>query len=128
MNHDLTSRPLDLLRLTLAALIGAHGWARLLGDGVEPFGKWLNSEGIPLGHETAIAITGLEVAGSALFAVRKMVFPLSLLFSTLYLMGILMLHRKFGWWVVGRGRNGSEYSVLLIAALLTVGLDELGSD
>ncbi len=30
------------------------------------------------------------------------------------------MHAKEGWFVVGVGRNGSEYSVLLIAALLAV--------
>jgi putative oxidoreductase len=33
-------------------------------------------------------------------------------------MGILLVHRHDGWFVVGGGRNGVEYSVLLIAVLL----------
>ncbi|NOT35288.1 MAG: hypothetical protein HOP12_14180 [Candidatus Eisenbacteria bacterium] len=33
----------------------------------------------------------------------------------------LTVHAKAGWFVVGAGRNGAEYSVLLIVALLCVG-------
>ncbi len=36
-------------------------------------------------------------------------------------MGIVLVHAPAGWFVVGHGRNGMEYSVLLIAALLCVG-------
>ena len=33
-------------------------------------------------------------------------------------MGIVLVHAPSGWFVVGGGRNGMEYSVLLIAVLL----------
>jgi putative oxidoreductase len=36
------------------------------------------------------------------------------------LVGIFILHIKDGWYVVGGGRNGVEFNVLLIAALLTI--------
>jgi putative oxidoreductase len=35
-------------------------------------------------------------------------------------MGIIMVHAREGWFVVGAGRNGVEFNVLLIAAFLTV--------
>ncbi len=34
--------------------------------------------------------------------------------------GIAMVHAKEGWFVVGGGRNGAEYSVLLIGIMLAV--------
>jgi putative oxidoreductase len=34
--------------------------------------------------------------------------------------GIIMVHLKDGWFVVGRGRNGIEFNFLLIFSLLTV--------
>ncbi len=34
--------------------------------------------------------------------------------------GIVVLHSLEGWFVVGSGRNGSEYSFLIIASLFTI--------
>ncbi|MBY0416565.1 MAG: hypothetical protein K2W88_00690, partial [Pararheinheimera sp.] len=38
----------------------------------------------------------------------------------IYATGIAILHAKVGWFVVGPGRNGAEYSALLILLLLSV--------
>lgn len=111
-----------ILRLTVAALIAIHGWHRLLNAGVEPFGVWLQTQAMPFGFWVAAAITALEMIGSALLAVGRKVRLLCGVFAILYAMGILLLHAAEGWFVVGAGRNGAEYSVLLIVALLCVGL------
>lgn len=111
-----------LLRITLAVLIGIHGWFRLLNGGIEPFGVWLSGQGIPFGFWVASAITVLEILGSALLAFGFKVRLICGAFAALYAMGILLLHAGEGWFVVGAGRNGAEYSVLLIVALLCVGL------
>lgn len=39
-------------------------------------------------------------------------------------MGLILMPRPAGWFVVGLGRNGMEYSVLLIIALLCVGFHD----
>lgn len=109
------------LRILLAGLIAAHGWARLLTGGVVPFGGWLQSQGIPLGPVIAAAITAVEILGSVLFAAGRLVFPLSLGFAGIYIVGIILVHLPEGWFVVGLGRNGAEYSVLLVACLILVG-------
>ena len=109
------------LRLVLAGLIAAHGWARLFAGGVEPFGRFLDSQGLPFGLAIAWGVTLIEIAGTLLFALGRWVFPLSILYSAIYAAGIALVHAKAGWFVVGLGRNGMEYSVLLIAALLSVG-------
>lgn len=111
-----------VLRLLLAGLIAAHGWARLIAGGVVPFGQFLESEGWPTGVLIASAITGLEIAGSLLLALGRLVLPLTLAFAGVYAMGIVLVHAEAGWFVVGLGRNGMEYSVLLIVCLLLVGL------
>jgi putative oxidoreductase len=110
------------LRLLLAGLIAAHGWARWYYGGVAPFGTWLDGLGFPFGMAIAAGVTVVEIAGTPLFAAGRLVLPLSLLYSAIYLMGIALVHAKAGWFVVGLGRNGMEYSVLLIAGLLIVGL------
>ena len=40
--------------------------------------------------------------------------------------GLFMVHAPFGWFVVGAGRNGMEYSALLIVCLLLVGWQHRG--
>ena len=114
-----------LVRLTLAGLIAAHGWARLVAGAVLPFGSWLDGLGFPFGLGIAIAITAIEIAGTVALALRRFVLPLCLLYAAIYAMGIVLVHAKAGWFVVGLGRNGAEYSVLLIACLLAVGLEDL---
>ena len=60
-----------------------------------------------------------------LLALRRLVFPLTLVYAGIYAVGIAMVHAKADWFVVGAGRNGAEYSVLLIVALLCVGLQHM---
>lgn len=114
-----------VLRLVLAGLIAAHGWARWWAGGVVPFGTWLDSQGWPGGLAIAIGVTTLEITGSVLLALGRWVPPLCLAFSAVYAMGIVLVHAKAGWFVVGLGRNGAEYSVLLITCLLVTGLQHL---
>ena len=116
-----------VLRLTLAGLIAAHGWARWLAGGIAPFGGFLEAQGFPAGMLLAGAVTALEIVGSLLLATGRLVFPLSLAFAAIYATGIALVHAKAGWFVVGLGRNGSEYSVLLIVCLLAVGVQHLRS-
>jgi putative oxidoreductase len=116
---------LTLLRVVVAVLIAAHGWARLLADAVTPFGHMLDGRGIPFGMAVAWGITVLEIAGSPLLALRRAVFPLTALYMAIYATGIVMVHAKHGWFVVGLGRNGVEFSVLLITALMCVAMQDL---
>ncbi len=114
-----------IIRLTLAIFIAAHGWARLVAGGVVPFGAWLDGLGFPFGLGIAVGITAIEIIGTVLLALRRLVVPLTLLFAAIYSMGIVLVHASAGWFVVGLGRNGSEYSVLLMVCLLCVGLQHV---
>lgn len=111
-----------VLRLTLAALVAAHGYYRLLTGGASGFGEWLASQHVPFALGVAWGVTLFEVVGSVLLAVGRLVLPVALGLAVVYVVGIVMVHAPNGWFVVGAGRNGVEYSVLLIVALLCVGL------
>lgn len=47
----------------------------------------------------AWAITTMEILGTPLFAVGRLAFPLSLLYSAIYATGIVMVHAREGWFV-----------------------------
>lgn len=110
------------IRVTVAIVIAAHGWVRWLFAGVVPFGDWLDGRGLPFGFALAAAITGFEILGSALLAWGRWVLPVAVAFAAIYFVGVVMIHAPAGWFVVGPGRNGSEFSVLLIVCLLCIGL------
>jgi putative oxidoreductase len=117
----MTAHPIALVRLTVAGIIAAHGWARWAAGGVAPFGVFLDSQGLPYSAALAWGVTLFEMAGSAWLAWGR--WPASLLalvFAAIYGVGIALVHAKAGWFVVGLGRNGMEFSVLLIVCLLAV--------
>ncbi len=106
-----------VLRVAIAGLLAAHGWARLLAGGVEPFGGWLESQGLPFGFVIAAGVTALEILGTPLLAWGRWATWLCLAYCAVYATGLVMVHWPAGWFVVGLGRNGMEYSVLLIVCL-----------
>lgn len=106
-----------VLRVVIAGLLAAHGWARLLSGRVEPFGGWLDSQGLPFGIGIAAAVTAFEILGTPLLALGRWVTWLCLAWCAVYATGLVMVHLPAGWFVVGLGRNGMEYSALLIVCL-----------
>ncbi|QIG53700.1 DoxX family protein [Altererythrobacter sp. BO-6] len=110
------------LRSVLAVLIFIHGLHRAfageLGLGVGLFGEWLGTQGLPFGYAVALAVTLIELVGPPLILAGRLVAPLALLHAAILAVGMVMVHLPFGWFVVGAGRNGMEYSVLLITGLL----------
>lgn len=111
---------LDALRIIVALLILIHGIYRLTMGGVEPFGLWLGSIGFPYGYGWALAVTLYEIAGPVLMLARRWTSLAALGHAAILTLGMILVHLPAGWFVVGAGRNGVEYSVLLIAALLAI--------
>lgn len=111
---------IKVLRYTLAILLGIHGVTRVVIGGVNGFGEFLLSQGIPAGVAIAWAITIFELLGSVALLIRRWVLPVAALFIVELAVGIKMVHLQEGWFVVGAGRNGMEYSVLLILGLVSV--------
>ena len=123
MDTNRAGTALAVIRVVVAVLIFLHGSARLAYGGVEDFGGWLTSLGFPLGLVIAGAITAVEIVGTPILASGRLVRPLSLYYAAELLMGIVLVHRPEGWFVVGLGRNGMEYSVLLVSVFLTLAWD-----
>jgi len=112
-----TGRALDVVRIVVALLIFIHGASRLAFGGVEPFGEWLGTQGFPVGIAFAWAVTIYELIAPVLIILRRFVFWACLGHIGILALGAVMVHLPAGWFVVGLGRNGMEYSVLLIACL-----------
>ena len=119
---DNKSTALVLLRIVLGALMFVHGAARISNGTVDDFGAYLGSQGLPLGFYVAWAITLFELIGSVLLAVGFNTHIIAALFILELLTGVFLIHWREGWFVVGAGRNGIEYSVLLITCLAVIGL------
>lgn len=115
---------LVLLRVVLALLLALHGVARIHHDGVVPFGGFFTALGVPLGVPLAAAITAFEILGGAALALGRSVTPIAALFAVQLAAGIALVHAPHGWFVVGSGTNGVEYSVCLIAGFLALILSQ----
>lgn len=111
------SPAIHVLRAGTAGMLIIHGVARAWAGGVAPFGGALESWGFPAGLALAWGITGGEIAGGAVLACGRAVVPLCGWFILQLAAGIALVHAKNGWFVVGLGRNGVEFSVLLILCL-----------
>ncbi|MCL1051214.1 DoxX family protein [Shewanella abyssi] len=109
------------LRVIVAIIIASHGWHRLLSGGYEPFGGWLTSQGFPLGLAIAWAITLFEIIGSLFLLMGKQLPYICASYMVIYISGIFLVHLEHGWFVVGSGTNGIEYSTLLVVSLLCIG-------
>ncbi len=116
----LSPRALLLLRVGVAVLIGVHPFSRMIKWNVARFGEFLTSQGLPLGFALAWAITIFELGGTVCLLWGRCVRLVVPGHIFILLMGILLVHGREGWFVVGGGRNGVEYSVLLIIALTSI--------
>ncbi len=103
-----------------------HGIARIYFGIVDDFGEFLTLHNFPLGFYLAWAITIFEIIGSVLLAIGRYVAPLAIIFAVHLLCGILLVHLKEGWFVVGAGKNGAEYSVLLIVVFISLAVSHFG--
>ena len=120
LGSDNKTVALVMIRLVLAAIMFVHGAARISHGGVVGFGEFLGSQGFPLGFYIAWAITLFELVASVLLAAGFYTWIIALLFAAELAAGIGMVHWKEGWFVVGHGRNGMEFSAVLIASLLAI--------
>lgn len=111
-----------LLRLAVAIILLAHSLTGMFDNGINDFGNlYLNQVGFaPLGVLIAwsIKISHLVAAFCLLF--EKYIKLASIITIFILIVGIVMVHFKEGWFVVGGGRNGMEFNFLLIFALLTI--------
>jgi putative oxidoreductase len=103
-------------------LLIVHGVARARLGIVDDFGVVLTRWDFPAGFALAWTITIVEIAGGSALAAGYFVRPLTLWFVLQLASGIYLIHARVGWFVVGAGRNGMEFSVLLIVNLVVIAM------
>jgi putative oxidoreductase len=119
---------LIFLRVVVAVLMIIHGAARIRLGIVDDFGGFLTANGFPFGLYAAWGITVFEILGGLLLASGYYAFIVGIIFIIELIFGIVLVHQKEGWFVVGAGKNGMEYSVLLITALTAIVFSHYGGD
>lgn len=111
-----------ILRVALAIILITHSVPGMFDGGVNAFGEhYLNQIGFsPLGVPIAWAIKLSHVVCAILLVLNRYIKPAAFITILIFIMGIVMVHFKEGWFVVGGGRNGVEYNFLLICVLLYI--------
>jgi putative oxidoreductase len=111
---------LSIVRVVTAVLIFIHGAFRAShwDPNVTGFGEWLGTQGFPQGFYWAAAVTIYELIAPLLILARRFVTLACLGHIVIIALGAYLVHFPDGWFVVGAGRNGMEYSVLLLACLI----------
>lgn len=111
-----------ILRGVVAIILLSHAIPGMLDGGINDFGNlFLNEIGFsPLGVPLAWAIKISHVICAVLLLMNKYIKPAAILTILILVMGIILVHFKEGWFVVGGGRNGVEYNFLLICVLIAI--------
>ena len=111
-----------LLRAAVAIILLMHSIPGMFNNGINDFGNlYLNQIGFaPVGVALAWAIKLSHVISAVCLLVEKYVKWACLVTIAVLVGGIILVHFKEGWFVVGGGRNGVEFNFLLIFVLLTI--------
>lgn len=111
-----------ILRIAIAIILLVHGIAGMFNNGVNDFGNlYLNQIGFaPFGLYIAWAIKLSHVLCAIFLIIDRYVKWAAIITIPILVAGIILIHFKEGWFVVGGGRNGMEYNFLLICVLLAI--------
>jgi putative oxidoreductase len=111
-----------ILRVWLAIVLLTHGLPGMFNGGIQAFGDlFLNQIGFaPVGVPLAWAIKISHVVCAVFLVLNKYIKASSIVSIFVLVMGIILVHFKEGWYVVGGGRNGVEYNLFLIVVFVYV--------
>lgn len=111
-----------LLRIAVAIILLTHSVFGMFNNGINDFGNFfLNQIGFaPFGVFLAWSIKLSHVVAAILLLSNKYIKAAGFVTIFVLVMGIILVHFKEGWFVVGGGRNGVEYNFLLIIVLFAI--------
>jgi putative oxidoreductase len=112
------ARGLDIVRVAIALVLSVHAIHGLaFPANLTGFGQYLGSLGFPFGVVLAWALMFVQIGSSIALVLNRFVVAACIAHITILVTGIILIHAENGWFVVGAGRNGVEYSVTLITCL-----------
>lgn len=112
-----------LLRFGVAVIFLSHSLHGIFtGNDVNDFGNlFLNKIGFaPLGVPIAWGVVIGQLVTSLLLIMNRGVIVSCIINMCILIAGIVTVHYSEGWYVVGAGRNGMEFSFILIIVLLFI--------
>ena len=114
-----------ILRAGVAIILIMHSVPGMFDGGVNAFGNlYLNEIGFaPFGVFLAWTIKLSHTIAAILLLSNRYLIIATLITLPTLIMGIIMIHFKEGWFVVGGGRNGMEFNILLMCVLIYLALD-----
>jgi putative oxidoreductase len=118
---------LIMLRVSVAILYMAHATVRIVGGSLAQFGDFMEQAGFSHGIAWVWAITLYELIAGTLMALGRQVKWAATGLFTIAAVGVVIIHRHFGWFVGEHGTGGSEYSVCLMVALLVIAAADTGT-
>ena len=112
------AQSLLLLRVALAGIFFAHSIVRLCNGTNPRFAGYIEKKGMPYSLGLVWGITAFEVLGGFLLLLGYFTRIISAGLILMLLAGIVLIHAQNGWFNGEHGSGGSEYSFILIVALL----------
>lgn len=111
--------PSLILRGMLAIILFMHSVPGMFDGGVYAFGTlYLDAVGFaPVGLYLAWAIKLSHVVSAVLLMINRYILVACIPFALVLIGGIVMVHWQEGFYVVGGGRNGIEYNLLLLSVM-----------
>ncbi len=113
---------LVVLRGVVALIFLAHAVVRLMNGSAPGFAEFLEAKGFPLGFPLVLAISLTEITCGLLLLAGVFLRCACILLGVIVVCGVWLIHAANGWFVGEHGIGGMEFSVLLCAALLVVGM------
>jgi putative oxidoreductase len=111
-----------LLRMALAVILFSHSFFSIVSGDVNHFGRdYLDKIGFePLGLPLAWMIKLTHLLSIPFLLLNRQIKTIAIANILIFVAGIVLIHFKEGWFVVGGGRNGMEFNFLLICCFLSL--------
>lgn len=114
------SASLVLLRYSVALVFFLHAIVRIFNGTIPRFAAYLSGKGLPFGYALVIGITIFEIGGSIVMALNYFTRQLAAGFFIMLMIGNILIHFERGWFVGEHGDGGTEYSFVLMMALMVI--------
>jgi putative oxidoreductase len=112
---------LKIVRITIGFILGVHAVHGLVNPAAtNGFGGYLGSIGFPFGIALAWLIQIGQFCSCIGLILGRLVVPSCICHLIILIGGIWLVHFSSGWFVVGAGRNGMEYSITLMACIVAI--------